>query len=64
MRNTDSFPLPPSTETFPLSHAYAAAGTYTVTVTITDDDGGVDTLTFIVTVSQAGYWNFLPVINK
>ena len=62
--NTDSFSPPLGTESYPLSHAYAAAGTYTVTVTVTDDDGGVDEITFLVTVTTSGYNIWLPVINK
>ena len=34
------------------SHVYGTAGTYTVTVTVTDDDGGIGSDTFTVTVSS------------
>jgi PKD repeat protein len=34
------------------SHVYPTAGSYTVTVTVTDDDGGVGSASFLVTVSQ------------
>ena len=34
------------------THTYAADGVYTVSVTVTDDDGGVDTETFAVTVNK------------
>jgi len=33
-------------------HTYAASGTYTVTLTVTDDDGGIDTTSQGVTVSD------------
>jgi uncharacterized delta-60 repeat protein len=35
---------------FVLKHDYLQTGTYQVTVTVTDDDGGVGTTTFLVTV--------------
>src|SRR5205085_856761 len=34
------------------SHIFADNGTYTVRVTMTDDDGGVDTKSFMVTVKN------------
>ena len=40
-------------KSFTLDKVYAANGTYTVTVAVTDDDGGVGTDTFVVTVVAA-----------
>jgi len=42
----------PTAGSFNGSHVYVDDGVYTVTVTITDDDGGSDTETFQVTVSN------------
>jgi len=44
--------------TFALAHTYASHGQYTVTVEVTDDDEGVGTDTFLVTVS-----NTAPVVT-
>jgi hypothetical protein len=38
------------TQTFALSHVYGVPGSYTVTVRITDQDGGVGTSQFVVSV--------------
>ena len=61
---TETLDLAAGLTSFDLAHAYAAAGAYTVTLTLTDDDGGLDTLTFLVTVEPAGYIILLPVITK
>lgn len=37
---------------FTTGHSYATAGTYTVTANVTDDDGGSDSVTFEVTVTN------------
>jgi PKD repeat protein len=50
--DTNGGPGVDSTGTFDGSHVYADDGTYTVTVTIYDDDGGVDTRTFNVVVTN------------
>ncbi len=42
----------PTGGSFDASHTYADEGVYTVTVTVFDDDGGTDTKTFTVTVSN------------
>lgn len=48
-----------ATKSFELSHVYAADGTYTVSVTVTDDNGGMHTDSFEVTVIL----NTPPVAN-
>ncbi|MGR6316522.1 PKD domain-containing protein [Micromonospora soli] len=61
---TGAQPLPlGGGRTFALSHGYAAAGTYPVTVTARDDDGGVGTATFTVTVragNEAPHLEWMP----
>ncbi|OKI67890.1 PKD domain-containing protein [Micromonospora sp. CB01531] len=61
---TGAQPLPTGPDrTFALSHGYAAAGTYRVTVTARDDDGGVGTATFTVTVrsrNEAPHLEWMP----
>ncbi len=42
----------PTAGSFDGQHTYADNGVYTVTVTVTDDDGGADSKTFEVTVSN------------
>jgi hypothetical protein len=44
---------PPTQGSFDGSHVFADDGTYTVTVTVNDGDGGSDTKTFGVTVTNA-----------
>ncbi|MBX2997504.1 MAG: DUF11 domain-containing protein [Caldilineaceae bacterium] len=41
-----------TTGSFGGSHTYADDGVYTVTITLRDDDGGIDTATFTVTVNN------------
>src|SRR5262249_45033931 len=50
--DTNGGPGVDSTGAFSGSHTYADDGTYLVTVTIHDDNGGVDTKTFSVTVNN------------
>ncbi|GAA2702171.1 PKD domain-containing protein [Micromonospora olivasterospora] len=61
---TGAQPLPLGADrAFALSHGYAAAGTYTVTVTARDDDGGVGTARFTVTVrarNEAPHLEWMP----
>jgi FOG: PKD repeat len=45
------------------SHVYPAEGVFTVTVTVTDDDGGVGSDAFVVTVDSAVIPNTPPTVD-
>ncbi len=51
----------PPPGSFDGSHIYADNGVYTVTVTVTDDDGGVTSATFQVTVNNVAPTLIVPV---
>jgi len=61
---TDTINLAAGLTGFNFTHAFDTKGLYTVTVTITDNDGGVDQITFAVTVRKTGYNIWLPIITR
>ncbi len=58
--DTNGMPGVDSTGMFNGSHTYADNGVYTVTVTLHDDDGGLHTQTFMVTVDNVAPTLALP----
>ena len=61
---TDTINLESDVMDFAISHTYAAAATYTATVTLSDDDGGIDTGSFVVTVVPKNHTVWLPLVTK
>jgi hypothetical protein len=61
---TETLDLAAGLSGFDLAHAYDIGGVYTVTLTLADDDGGVDTAAFTVTVISLDHRLYLPYINQ
>ncbi len=61
---TNTFNLPVGSLTFDLIHTYTTPGTFTAILNVEDDDGGLDELTFGVSVTSAEYVIMLPFVHK
>ena len=59
---TDTIDIAPGMMVFTLSHTYTTASTYTVTAMLSDDDGGIDTASFVATVAPKNHTIWLPLI--
>jgi hypothetical protein len=61
---TQTYDLVAGVVDFETAYSYAAAGVYSATVTVVDYDGGLDSVTFAVTVAESQFYIYLPVIYK